>query len=280
MLNGVLVVNKPTGITSREVVNKVSKRLGTKKVGHTGTLDPLASGVLVMTIGKYTKLCNVLTSSYKEYVATMEFGILTDTLDSTGQVLKEEKRELTDEEMKKAVLLYNQKKYLQEVPIYSAIKVRGRKLYEYARNHESIELPKKEVEVQSVEIIAQEKKTITFRTLVSKGTYIRSLIRDMASSIDTIAIMTNLIRTKQGKFKIEDAYTLEEIEKGNYTLLTIEDILDVTTINDYSKIKDIINGVKITYPSTKEYLLFKDGKKEIALYKKEGKFYCMAIKLC
>ena len=177
-MNGVVLVNKYKGVTSRDVVNELTHVFNTKKIGHTGTLDPIASGVLVCTIGKYTKLNDVLTSKYKEYIATMELGYLTDTLDNTGKVLSTSD-DIPNEDRIREVIYSYKKKYMQEVPIYSSVKVNGRKLYEYARNNETVELPIKEVDIKEIEILSIDEREIVFKTLVSKGTYIRSLIRDI-----------------------------------------------------------------------------------------------------
>lgn len=131
-MDGILVINKPKDVTSRDVVNKVCKILNTKKVGHTGTLDPIATGVLVVCVGKATKLVEVLTSNDKEYIATVKLGVLTDTLDIDGNIIKEEKVSILKEELIK-VLNFFVGSYEQEVPIYSAVKINGKKLYEYAR---------------------------------------------------------------------------------------------------------------------------------------------------
>ena len=139
-MNGIIVVNKPKGITSRDVVNKVCKILNTKKVGHTGTLDPIASGTLVLCIGNATKLVEELTSYDKEYIATVKLGVLTDTLDTTGKVLKRQNTELKKEELIKTLNSFIGT-YEQEVPIYSAVKINGKKLYEYARCNIDVTLP-------------------------------------------------------------------------------------------------------------------------------------------
>ena len=143
-MNGILIIDKPKGITSRDVVNNVVKRFNTKKVGHTGTLDPIATGVLVVCVGSATKLVDELTSHDKEYIASVELGALTDTLDNTGKILNEEKCIKTKEEIIDALNSFKGK-YMQEVPIYSAVKINGKKLYEYARENIDIELPKREV---------------------------------------------------------------------------------------------------------------------------------------
>ena len=214
MNNGLLVVNKPKGMTSRDVVNKVCRKFNTKSVGHIGTLDPLAEGVLVCLIGKYTKLANILTNHDKEYIASFKLGILTDTLDITGNVLKEGKKEFSKDEITSA-LNHFKGKYSQEVPIFSAVKFNGKKLYEYARNNIDVKLPSKIVNIYDIELIDINDDIITIKCKVSKGTYIRSLIRDIGAFLDTYATMTSLVRTTLGNFNIDEAYTLEDIENNN-----------------------------------------------------------------
>jgi tRNA pseudouridine55 synthase len=268
-MNGILIVNKGKDVTSRDVVNDLVHIFHTKKIGHTGTLDPLATGVLVCTIGKYTKLNLDLTQEYKEYIAEMQFGINTDTLDITGKVLNEEEYIIDEEKVTKAINSFK-KEYMQEVPIYSSVKVNGRKLYDYARSGESVELPKKLVNIKEIEVLEINKNTVKFRCLVSKGTYIRSLIRDIAESLDSYATMTSLIRTKQGKFDIKDSYTIDEIKNNKYKMLSIEEVLDldiVTTSDNLFKL--INNGVAVDYKSNKEYILFRYNFEDIALYKKD-----------
>ena len=278
-MNGVLLVNKQKHVTSRDVVNELTHIFNTKKIGHTGTLDPIASGVLVCTIGKYTKLNDVLTSKYKEYIATMELGYLTDTLDNTGTVLSKSDNIPNEDRIKEVIYSYK-KKYMQEVPIYSSVKVNGRKLYEYARNNETVELPIKEVDIKEIEILSINDKEIVFKTLVSKGTYIRSLIRDIGETLGCHASMTDLIRTKQGKFYIEDTYTIDEIKDGNYKILDIEDVLDLDIVDTSDNLYKLIsNGVKIDYKSNKDFILFRYKGEDISLYQKECDKYSMFISI-
>lgn len=273
-MNGVLVVNKEKDYTSRDIVNIISKALKTKKVGHTGTLDPLATGVLVVTVGEATKISELLTSSFKEYIADIELGIETDTLDITGNILKEETVFKTKEEIEN-ILSSMIGSYDQEVPIYSAVKINGKKLYEYAREKEEVELPKRKVEVKQIELLnyRQKEDNVFFkmRCLVSKGTYIRSLVRDIATKLNTIGVMTDLIRTKQGKFNIEDAYTLEQIKQGKSHLIKIEDALDIdiVEVDDYLKEK-IQNGSILENRYPKDTVLFKQNT-ALAIYKKYEK---------
>lgn len=264
--NGILVVNKPKGITSRDVVNKVCKQLHTKSVGHIGTLDPLAEGVLVCLIGRYTKLSNILVNHDKEYIATFKLGILTDTLDITGNVLKRCNKVITKEEIEDVLDKFICS-YEQEVPIYSAVKVNGRKLYDYARCNEEVVLPKKSVTIYDLELLSYEDDIVKIRCNVSKGTYIRSLIRDIGNYLGCYATMTELVRTKLGNFSLDDSYSIDDINSNNYKLLNIDSVLDidVNNITDELEYKYIRNGNIINIKSNK-YILFKYNDISVALY--------------
>ena len=270
-MNGILIVNKSEGFTSRDVVNKLSKIFNTKKIGHTGTLDPIAKGVLVVVIGKYTKLCEDLTQTYKEYIATFKPGILTDTLDLTGKILDEKDVTVTEEEIRNVIASYKCV-YDQEVPIYSSVKINGRKLYEYARNGENVVLPKRKVDIKNIEVIDINKDIVKIKCLVSKGTYIRSLIRDIAYYLDNYAVMSELTRTKQGVFDIKDSYTIDDIKSGNYATLKLEDVTSINKIPvlEEKLLKKISNGAileNLDYPF--DLVLFVNSNNEdIAIYKK------------
>ena len=255
-MNGLLLVNKQSNITSSDVVIKVRKLLNIKKIGHTGTLDPMAEGLLVLTVGNATRIQELITEKDKEYIATMKLGIKTDTYDTEGKILdqKEVPNNLNIEEVLNSYI----KKYNQEVPIYSSIKVNGKKLYEYARENIEVELPKREVEIKDIKLLSINNNEVTFKCLVSKGTYIRSLINDIGNTLGTYATMTKLIRTKIDNFSLDNSYTLEDIEKGNYKLISIEEILDYPKIEiDDNLYKKISNGVVIdnTY-NIKDKVLF------------------------
>ena len=267
-MDGVILINKPKGITSRDVVNEVCKILKTKKVGHTGTLDPIASGVLVVCVGKATKLVDIITSANKEYVATVKLGLLTDTLDLDGEVLKKEKVTIRKEELIN-VLNSFLGKYEQEVPIYSAVKVNGKKLYEYAREGKKVNLPKRMVEIKEIELINLTDEEYKFKVLVSKGTYIRSLIYDINRKLNVIGVMSDLVRTKQGIFNIDDAYTLEDIKTGNYKMYTITDVLkndNCIVIND-KLFNSIKNGCIIDNIYGKEVVTFIYDNEVVSIYK-------------
>ena len=269
--SGILVINKPQGITSFDVVNEISHLFGIKRIGHTGTLDPLASGVLVVTIGKATKVAELLTATYKEYQADVLLGITTDTLDITGNIL--DKKDVPKNLKIKETLNNYKKTYLQEVPIYSAIKVNGKKLYEYARNNQKIELPKKEVTIKEIELLSEKENSFTFKCLVSKGCYIRSLIRDIGKTLDTYATMTNLIRTKQGSFTINNSNTLDEIKKGNYHLFKIEESLEYPKVIVNEEIeRKIRTGQKIKniYNVNDKVIFLNQENKLLGIYEKNN----------
>lgn len=264
-MNGLLVVNKPKNYTSRDVVNVLNKVFNTKAIGHIGTLDPLATGVLVCLIGKYTKLNNLLTMHNKEYIADFKLGILTDTLDATGRVLDTSNKFIKKEKLVRALKKFK-KTYMQEVPMYSAVKVNGRKLYDYARHDEEVVPPKKRVTIYDIELLDYEYDDVKIRCTVSKGTYIRALIRDICRYLKTYGVMTGLVRTKINDFKIEDAYTLDEIRNGNYKLLSLEDFLDFKVIYlDEDNLNRIKNG-NIYCDRENDYILFKYLNEDIALY--------------
>ena len=266
-MNGILVVNKEKDYTSRDVVNIVSKILNTKKVGHTGTLDPIACGVLVLTIGKCTKLCDYLTSSYKEYIAEFELGYETDTLDNTGSVLKTSDKKVSEEDIINTINNFLGE-YNQEVPKYSAVKINGKKLYEYARNEEEVSLPSRLVDIKNIEVL-KVGKVIKIKCMVSKGTYIRSLIRDIGLKLGTHATMTSLERTKQGIFSINESYKLEDIKDGKFKLINIEEVFKgYPKINlDEISYKKVSNGCMLDNNYDSDYVLFYYKDNLVSIYK-------------
>ncbi len=270
-MTGAIVINKEKDLTSRDVVNRLNQMLETKEIGHTGTLDPLATGVLVCLVGRATKLSNILTNQDKEYIATFKLGILTDTLDITGTILKEENIAIKKEDIIKVLKTYI-KTYNQEVPIYSAVKVNGKKLYEYARNNEYVELPKREVTIYNIELLNIKDNIITIKTKVSKGTYIRSLIRDIGKSLQTVATLTELTRSKLGDFDIKDSSSTEDVLQNKHKLYTVKEILkDYPTMEiDPEMLYKVRNG-QILDIKIKDYLLFTSNNQEIALYQKYKK---------
>ncbi|HIU22972.1 MAG TPA: tRNA pseudouridine(55) synthase TruB [Candidatus Fimihabitans intestinipullorum] len=260
-MNGVIAINKEKGYTSRDIVNIVGKVYHTKKVGHTGTLDPMATGVLVVCVGKATKLVSLLTATEKEYVADVLLGVETDSLDTDGNVLREENVDC-DQTRIDQVLKSMKKTYLQEVPKYSAVKVKGKKLYEYARSNQEVKLPKKEVTIYDLERISDvfyENGKIRFqiRCKVSKGTYIRSLIRDIAHELGTIGVMSGLCRTKQGEFELKDCVSLEQL-KEQPTIQSIAHVLSIypQKVVDGKEEEMILNGRKLSNRYNEKTIVF------------------------
>ncbi len=270
-MNGIIVVNKENGYTSRDVVNIISKIMRTKKVGHTGTLDPIAEGVLVVCVGKCTKLCDYFTSSYKEYIVEFKLGYETDTLDYTGNVINTSDKNVSKDDIINVINSFIGE-YSQEVPLYSAVKINGKKLYEYARNNIKVDLPSRIVNIKNIEIL-EINDVIKIKCLVSKGTYIRSLIRDIGYKLGTYATMTKLVRTKQGDFNIENSYSLEDIKNNNYKLYSLEEIFKqyprIELNND--EYKKVSNGVILDNIYNSPYVLFYYDNKLISLYKEYEK---------
>ncbi len=266
----VLYINKEEKKTSFDIVKELSEILGIKKIGHTGTLDPLATGVLVVTVGEACKIAELLTAEDKEYIAGVLLGVKTDTLDITGNVIASKPVDL-EKDIEKVVSSY-QKTYLQTVPIYSAVKVKGKKLYEYARSNKEVELPKKEVTIKKIKVLTTDNDTFMIKALVSKGCYIRSLINDIGESLDTYATMTTLERTKQGKVKITETNTMDEIRQGNIHFHNIEEVLDYPVIKVEEPLaRKIKNGMKLknTY-QVKDKVIFKTKDKLLGIYQKDG----------
>lgn len=271
-MNGLIVVNKEKGKTSRDIVNELNIILGTKKIGHTGTLDPIASGVLVCVIGKYTKLVNILVNDTKEYIAEIKLGISTDTLDITGNIISTSIVDITKNDILK-VFKYYKKSYLQEVPLYSSVHVNGKRLYNYARNNEEVTLPKRKVTIYNLELISFNNDIITFKVKVSKGTYIRSLIKDICNKLNIDGTMNNLIRIKQGNFTIEESYKIEDIKNNNYKLLNVKEFLDYKVIElPDNLINKVLNGNRINNIfNIDNRVIFTYKSKDIAIYEVDKK---------
>lgn len=270
-MDQLLVVNKPEGYTSRDVINKLSKILNTKKIGHTGTLDPIATGVLVCLTGKYTKLVDLLTSLDKEYIAEIKLGIKTDTGDVTGNVIDTSNKVISKNNILDVIKKFP-KEYLQTVPKYSAVKINGKKLYEYARENIDIELPKREVNIYNLELISFNDDIIKIKTKVSKGTYIRSLIEDICEMLGTVGCMKSLVRTHQGIFGIDEAYTLDDIQNNNFIGKNIHEFLDYPCINvEECNLKTVLNGGKISnIYNIKDKVIMMYNNKDLAIYEVDG----------
>ena len=248
-MDGILIINKPKGYTSHDVVNKIRKIYNTKKVGHTGTLDPNATGVLPILIGKATKLSEYLLEHDKTYTATIKLGERTDTGDSEGKVIETVKTLSPNKEVVENILKSFLGKQLQTPPMYSAIKINGKKLYEYAREGKQIDVPKREIDIYDIKLENIKDLEIIFTVSCSKGTYIRSLCEDIASKLNTVGFMKELVRTQVDRFKLNDAYTLEDLEKNekNIKIIPIEDIFynNDSIVLEENKLFLFLNGGRI-----------------------------------
>ena len=265
-MNGIILINKEKGITSREVVNMVCKKLNTTKVGHTGTLDPLATGLMVLCIGDGCKLVELLTGHDKDYIAKVKLGIKTDTYDITGNILEERDYSLDKEMLINTLNSFNGT-YMQEVPVYSSIKINGKKLYEYARSNIDVELPKHQVSISNIKLLDFNKDSFTFSVTVSSGTYIRSLINDIGNRLGILMTMEELTRTRVGNYYLKDATNVDELK-----IIPIIDALDIlkVEVNDDNFEKKISNGVKIKNIYHEDMVMFIKNNQVISIYQEIG----------
>ena len=213
-MQGLLLINKPEGITSFGVVAKIKWLLHTKRVGHTGTLDPMATGVLPLLVGRDTVLCSHLLDADKEYIATVKLGITTDTLDKTGNILSKRDVNVSFEELKEVLNTFLGKQQ-QIPPMYSALKKDGVRLYDLAREGKEIKREAREIEIFELELLNFDGNEFEIRVLCSKGTYIRSLADDIGNKLGTGAMLTALKRTKTAGFKIEECVDLDDLTPEN-----------------------------------------------------------------
>lgn len=254
-MDGIIIINKEKNYTSNDVVNIV-KKITKSKVGHTGTLDPNATGVLPLLIGNATKISKYLINHDKEYEVVLQLGVRTETADVEGKVIEE--KEVTAEMLNKDNIEEKLQQFIgkqeQIPPIYSAIKVNGKKLYEYARKGQEVELRPRQIEIYSIQLVGinEKEKQISFKVKCSKGTYIRSLCEDISKKLGTVGYMKDLNRLQVGDFYIKDAVTIskmkEEIEADNLeNIITIEEIFkDKSQIKLTQKqLEQYMNGVKI-----------------------------------
>lgn len=273
MIDGIIVINKEKGYTSHDVVNVVRKTLNMRKVGHTGTLDPEAEGVLPICLGKGTKVSDMLMFSDKEYIAGIKLGIATDTQDIWGEVVKSSDKQVNEEEFREVVNSFVGE-ITQVPPMYSAIKVNGKKLYEYAREGKEIERKERKVTIYGIDILSYGDE-IKIKVACSKGTYIRTLINDIGEKLGTYACMNSLVRTKSSVFTLENSVTLDELkayaEKGTAEkyVMSIDSVFEAyprLTLDD-EQTKRITNGA----PS--------GTKTDVGTYRaydKDGIFLCIA----
>lgn len=285
-MNGLVVIDKDKGYTSRDVVNIVSGVLRTKKVGHTGTLDPLATGVMVVGVGKGLKVSELITGYDKVYEARVIIGYETDTLDMEGNIVKWGQFDYTKGDIERVIREFP-REYEQVVPIYSAVKVNGKRLYKSARRGDIVDLPKRMVSIYEMDLISdvevfENHTEFDIRCKVSKGTYIRSLVRDIGERLGSYGTMKELRRTRQGNFGLDGAYSIDDIKSGNFELKKIGEVLDIPKVwvSDDMLFK-IRNGCKVKKFFEGDMALVMDGDNEVAIYraseedKKMAKVYKM-----
>ena len=247
-MEGIIVVNKPKGITSFDVIRKLKKILKTKKIGHTGTLDPLATGIMLVCVGRATKLASDLEAKDKIYIADFDIGYATDTYDIEGKKIAENIIEVSKENLKQSI-----KKFIGNIkqipPMYSAIKIDGNKLYHLARKGIEVERPKRDVTIEYINLLDFKDNKVKIETKVSKGCYIRSLIYDIGQDSGSYATMTALQRKQVGDYSLENSYSLEQIEK-------------MVLNNDFKFLKtieEIFSYDKYSLQTEKELTLYKNG---------------------
>ena len=247
-MEGIIVVNKPKGITSFDVIRKLKKILKTKKIGHTGTLDPLATGVMLVCVGKATKLASDLEAKDKVYIADFDIGYATDTYDIEGKKIAENIIEVSKENLEQSI-----KKFIGNIkqvpPMYSAIKIDGNKLYHLARKGIEVERPERDVTIEYINLLDFKDNKAKIETKVSKGCYIRSLIYDIGQDLGTYATMTALQRKQVGDYSLENSYSLEQIE-------------EMVLNNDFKFLKtieEIFSYDKYSLQTEKELTLYKNG---------------------
>ena len=247
-MEGIIVVNKPKGITSFDVIRKLKKILKTKKIGHTGTLDPLATGVMLMCVGKATKLASDLEAKDKVYIADFDIGYATDTYDIEGKKIAKNIIEISKENLEQSI-----KKFIGNIkqvpPMYSAIKIDGNKLYHLARKGIEVERPERDVTIEYINLLDFKDNKAKIETKVSKGCYIRSLIYDIGQDLGTYATMTALQRKQVGDYSLEDSYSLEQIEE----MVLNNDFKFLKTVEEF------FSYDKYSLQTEKEFILYKNG---------------------
>lgn len=267
-MNGILLINKPANMTSHDVVFQLRKKLKTKRIGHSGTLDPNATGVLVVLVGKATKILPYLEDTDKEYIASMELGKRTLSDDIWGEVL-EVKPVCKVEDFTSTVLSFVGKQK-QVPPRISSIKIHGKKLYEYTRQGIMIDLPERDIEIYKIDDI--DETTLSFRVACSSGTYIRSLCVAIATKTNNLGCMKSLVRSKVGRFDLSQCYDLDAVDE-HVELIAIEQMLAHIPQIVYEPIQDVYYGKRIYVDSDASQICIVHENRCIAIYERDGKTY-------
>ena len=277
-MDGVLLINKPIGMTSRDVVNRLMKILGTRKIGHTGTLDPFASGLLIITVNKATRIASYMENLDKTYIAELKLGERTSTLDLEGEVIETKKVPLP---LDKNKILESFSHFFGDIkqvpPMYSAIKINGEELYKKARRGEVVERKERDVHIDNINLLSITKEKILFEVDCSKGTYIRTLGEDIAKDMGFPGHLTMLTRTKVGRFLLKDAKNLEDVTEEDLIPITSAlSHMDTITVNEKDEFK-VRNGVKMHFTGSNLYFVKSKNNEPLAIYQKneDGLYHCL-----
>jgi tRNA pseudouridine synthase B len=276
-MDAVILLNKPAGMTSFDAVAKCRKIFHERKIGHTGTLDPEASGLMIILLGKYTKLLPYCVKNHKAYQATLKFGEMTDTEDVWGTVINTKTPSIhTDAEIANAVQSLTGD-ILQVPPMYSALKKDGKKLYEYARQGIEVEREARPVHISSLKVEKIDELNYRMDAVVSSGTYIRTLIADFGKQLNELAIMSSLVRTKIEHLSLEDACSFEDLESGKAFLSPIQVIDPTYKIVETDRVTDIKNGKRIKLDITDSQVIFTSNGELLAAYalQEDGLYHCL-----
>lgn len=275
-MDGILVINKPKGITSFDCISVLRKKLGIKKIGHTGTLDKEVTGVLVVCVGKATKLVDILVDHVKEYECKMIFGIKTTTEDSYGKVLEKKTPKIHSNDEIDGALESFKGKYMQTPPMYSNVKIDGKKLYQYAVKDIEVERKERPIDIYDIKRLSDiTNNEFSFKVSSSKGLYVRTLCSDIANKLDELGCMKELVRTKLGDYTLNDAKDLDNISESD--IIPLEEVLNKfpkVEVKDYL-VKLIKNGIALDNRQIdiKEIFTVINNNKVLALYKPEGEVY-------
>jgi len=268
-MDGIILVNKPQGWTSHDLVQKVRRLLNIKKIGHTGTLDPLASGLMMLTIGKATKLLPFIVEHSKEYIAELQMGYSTDTLDITGEVRQQ--KEIIPYTRTDILNVFESMTgpQLQMPPMYSSKKVNGKKLYELARKNIEVERKAVPIEIKELELLEAEGDVIRFRVRCSSGTYVRVICSDIAEKLNNLGVMKSLVRTSIDDYRLDQASSLEDIENGHFSLYTAYDVLTKYPYIEMEDVSDVVNGKPIKLNCEHDLVMITHSNEVVAAYQRD-----------
>lgn len=278
-MEGVLIIHKEKHMTSHDVVGKLRRLLKTKRIGHAGTLDPLATGVLVIGVGRATKLLQFLMADKKVYRATLKLGVSTTTYDLEGDITEQRpfENDVTSCDVLKVLESFLGDS-MQIPPIYSAIKKDGKALYEYAREGKEVEIEARPIHISEINLISFENDEIVFDVVCSKGTYIRSLCVDIAKKLNYPGVMANLLRIQSGQFRIEDAVYLKDVEDGNFNIIQVDEALKTLPSYIVEDASIVFNGKKIKSDIDKQVAVYDTEGHLLAVYEPDGNGYLKSVR--